>query len=78
VSRTKHTAEHVTVSAEPVDMDTSSISGSDPTGQAYSVRTMKIAQDAAKAEGEGAVALIENSMPPVGANGQGARINTYA
>ena len=66
------------VSAEPLHMDTSSISSSDPTGQAYSVRTMKIAQDAAKAEGEGAVALIENSTPPVGANGEGSRINTYA
>ena len=49
------------------------------TGQAYAVRTMKIAQDAAKAQGEGAVHLIEqSSTPPVGSNGEGSRINTYA
>jgi hypothetical protein len=54
-------------------------SATDATGQAYAMRTTKIAQDAAKAQGEGAVALIEQAgAPPVGQNGQGSHINTYA
>jgi len=53
-------------------------SATDATGQAYAMRTMRIAQDTAKAQGEGAVKLIEQaSAPPVGQEGQGSRINTY-
>ncbi len=63
--------------AESGFMDISSTTSA--TGQAYAVRTMKIAQDAAKAQGQGAVKLIEQaSAPPVGSNGQGSLINTYA
>jgi hypothetical protein len=60
-------------------MDVSSLSGA-ATGQAYAVGVMKIAQNAAKAQGEAAVALIEGATqaaPPVGANGEGSLINTY-
>lgn len=43
------------------------------------VRVQKLAQDQQKREGEQAVQLIEQSSPPpVGPNGQGAHINTYA
>jgi hypothetical protein len=48
-------------------------------GQVYAVQVEKISQNAAKAQGEGAVALIEGSKPPPpGPNGEGSRINTYA
>ena len=52
-------------------------------GQVYAVRMEKLAQNAMKAEGEGAVALIEGARPPggpppPGPNGEGSRINTYA
>jgi hypothetical protein len=48
-------------------------------GQVYAVRMEKLAQTAAKVEGEGAVELIEGAKPPpVGPNGEGSRINTYA
>ena len=51
----------------------------DLTTQAYAMRTTRIALDAAKAQGEGAVKLIEQAdAPPVGQAGQGSRINTYA
>ena len=53
---------------------------SSATGQAYAVGVMKIAHNAAKAEGEGTVALIEGAAqaaPPVGVNGEGRHINTY-
>jgi hypothetical protein len=54
-------------------------SATDATGQAYAMRTARIAQDAAKAQGEGAVKLIEQAgAPPVGQNGEGSSINTYA
>jgi hypothetical protein len=53
-------------------------SATDPTAQAYAMRTTKIALNAAKAQGEGAVKLIEQAgAPPVGQEGQGSRINTY-
>lgn len=56
-------------------MDVTSAAG---VGQEYAVRVEKLAQNAAKAEGEAAVQLIENaSPPPPGANGEGAHINTY-
>ena len=48
-------------------------------GQAYAVRMEKLSQNAMKAEGEAAVALIETAKPPPpGPNGEGSRINTYA
>jgi len=49
--------------------------------QVYAVRVEKLAQSSAKQQGEAAVALIEGAAPtppPVGANGEGSRINTYA
>lgn len=43
------------------------------------LRVQKLAQDQEKREGEQAVALIEQSAPPpVGPNGEGTHINTYA
>lgn len=48
-------------------------------GVQYAVGVEKLRQGAAKAEGEQAVKLIEQSeAPPVGVNGEGSRINTYA
>jgi len=45
----------------------------------YAVGVEKLSQGSAKAEGEAAVKLIEQSeTPPVGVNGEGSRINTYA
>ena len=56
-------------------MDVSSAQG---VGQAYAVRVEKLAQNAAKAEGEAAVQLIENATPPpTGLHGEGAHINIY-
>jgi len=55
------------------------ISGADPVGMQYAVGVEKLRQGSAKAEGEAAVKLIEQSeTPPVGVNGEGSRINTYA
>ena len=43
------------------------------------VRVARIAQDAAMTEGEAAVKLIEDAKPPpMGVNGEGAHVNTYA
>ena len=56
------------------------VSGTGKVGQEYAVRVMKAAQNAAKAEGEAAVQLIEGagkSAPPPGIAGQGVNINTY-
>ena len=44
----------------------------------YAVRVQKLAQDQQKREGEQAVAMIEQSASPVGPNGEGSHINTYA
>jgi hypothetical protein len=45
---------------------------------AVAMRMEKVAQNAAKAEGEGAVALIEQAKaPPPPTEHQGTRINTY-
>jgi hypothetical protein len=44
----------------------------------FAVRVQKLAQDQQKREGEQAVTLIEQSTPPVGPNGEGAHVNTYA
>ena len=66
------------------------ISGSDPVGIQYAVGVEKLRQGAAKADGEAAVKLIrgpadqsgkminQSETPPVGANGEGSTINTYA
>ena len=55
------------------------VNAASQVGQVYAVRVEKIAQAATKAQGEGAVALIEGAKPPpVGPNGEGSRINTYA
>jgi len=55
------------------------ISGSGPVGAQYAVSVEKLRQGAAKAEGEAATKLIEQSeAPPVGANGEGSHVNTYA
>jgi hypothetical protein len=43
------------------------------------VRVQKLAQDQQKREGQQAVDLIEGSeVPPVGPNGEGTHVNTYA
>ncbi len=48
----------------------------------YAMRVEKLAQNAAKAEGQAAVALIEDAgqsaKRPVGPNGEGSLINTTA
>ncbi len=55
------------------------VKGASQVGQVYAVRMEKIAQNATKAQGEGAVELIQAAKPPPpGANGEGSRINTYA
>ena len=55
------------------------ISPTDPAGTEYAVRVQKLAQNAAKIDGEGAVELIEGAqVPPTGLNGEGTHINTYA
>lgn len=51
--------------------------GIDPANQ-YAVRVQKIAQDQMKQDGTGTVTLIEGAAPPVGPEGQGAHVNTYA
>jgi hypothetical protein len=64
---------------EPAEFPCMEISGSDPVGMQYAVGVEKLRQGSAKAEGEAAVKLIDQSeAPPVGANGEGSRINTYA
>jgi hypothetical protein len=59
------------------------ISGDVPTN--YAVRVARVAQDVEKSVGAGMVQLIEQSgevapppAPPVGPDGQGAVVNTYA
>jgi hypothetical protein len=57
------------------------IGTSDATGVEYAVRCEKLAQNAMKQQGEGAVALIEDAAPaqrPVGPNGEGSLVNTTA
>jgi len=64
---------------EPAEFPSMDISGADPVGMQYAVGVEKLSQGSAKAEGEAAVKLIEQSeTPPVGVNGEGSRINTYA
>jgi hypothetical protein len=55
------------------------ISGANLDGSnQFAVRVQKLAQDQEKQDGEQAVALIEQSGPHVGPNGEGSHINTYA
>jgi hypothetical protein len=44
----------------------------------YQVKVARIAMDMMKSIGEQTVALIQNSPPPVGLQGQGSVVNTYA
>jgi hypothetical protein len=63
--------------ADVIHMD---VSGAGNVGQEYVVRVAKAAQNAAKAQGEGALQLIEGASkaaPPPGIQGQGEHINTY-
>ncbi len=54
------------------------VSGPSSVGQQYAVGVAVKAMRAAKAQGEGAVQLIEGAKPPPpGPHGQGSRINTY-
>jgi hypothetical protein len=48
------------------------------TAQLVAVRVEKLAQDQAKREGTQVVQLIEQAAPPIGPNGEGSHINTYA
>lgn len=60
-------------------MDLSGLSSMSGVQQAYTVKAAKLQMDAAKLQGQGAVKLIEAATPPpVGPNGEGSRINTYA
>ena len=44
---------------------------------AWGVNVQAIAQRQQRAEGAATTRLIEQAVPPVGPDGQGARINTY-
>ena len=48
------------------------------TASLVAVRVEKLAQDQAKQESNQIVALIEQSAPPIGPNGEGSHVNTYA
>ena len=55
------------------------VSGISPeTANLVAVRVQKIAQDEAKQEANQVVALIEQATPPIGPNGEGSHVNTYA
>jgi hypothetical protein len=51
---------------------------SDQVSMDWGVRVQGKAQAAAKAEGEAAVKLIEQTKPAPGPEGQGTHINTHA
>lgn len=58
-------------------MDTSNnVSGA----AAYQVRLEQVAQNQSRAEGAAAVQLIRQArpLPPIGGEGQGSNVNTYA
>jgi len=44
----------------------------------YAVAVAKLSQDQQKREGAQAVALIQEAAPPVGPDGEGTHVNTYA
>jgi hypothetical protein len=48
------------------------------TANLVALRVEKLAQDQAKQEANQVVALIEQATPPVGPNGEGTHVNTYA
>jgi hypothetical protein len=48
------------------------------TANLVAVRVEKLAQDQAKQQANPVVALIEQALPPVGPNGEGTHVNTYA
>lgn len=55
------------------------VSGISPdAANLVAVRVQKIAQDEAKQETNQVVALIEQATPPIGPNGEGTHVNTYA
>jgi hypothetical protein len=62
--------------AEPTGMTIPPLTGD--TASLVAVRVEKIAQDQAKREGNQVVELIEQATPPVGPNGEGTHVNTYA
>ncbi len=53
----------------PADLDASN---------RYAVAVQKLAQDQAKQDGSSVVTLIEGAAPPIGPNGEGTHVNTYA
>lgn len=60
-------------------MSVSATTGTASLDSVYSVRVEKLAQDQQKIEGEAAIQLIEGaSPPPVGPQGQGTHVNTFA
>jgi hypothetical protein len=65
-------------------MDTSALTGVDPTSEVateYTTKVLELAHDQAKQNGEQAVALIESAAPqppPPGPDGKGALLNKYA
>ena len=48
------------------------------TANLVALRVEKLTQDQAKRQGNLVVALIEQALPPVGPNGEGSHVNTYA
>lgn len=54
------------------------IPGTTDTANLVAARVEKLAQDQAKQEGNLVVELIEQATPPVGPNGEGTHVNTYA
>ena len=55
------------------------VSGPSPdAANLVAVRVQKIAQDEVKQEANQVVALIEQATPPIGPNGEGSHVNTYA
>jgi hypothetical protein len=61
-------------------MDLDALSSMSSVQQAYTVKAAKMSMDAAKQQGQAAVALIQAipTPPPPGPNGEGSRVNTYA
>jgi len=61
-----------------VDPAVMTISGIDPSSS-YAIAVEKLSQDQQKREGAHVVELIEGAAPPpVGPNGEGSHVDTYA